>query len=454
MKYTCLLFISFFYVSLSIDISILNGEKLFNKYTPIIVNLLSKDTSQQTSNVDLICVIDISGSMTGEKILLVKESLKKLISLMTEKDRISIVLFNHQSFKILDLTYTTSENKIDIKNKINNIKAGGGTIIISGLTTAIDILKLDQLKNKDNKDYKNRIPAIILLSDGNDNNMDDNQLSQSFKEISRNLNLFFTVHTFGYGNDHDPKIMTKLAKIRDGSFYYVSEYNKVQDYFINVLGGCMSVISNYVKVNVNSIFPLKKVFGEEELYSYNLKDNHFDTEILQFISGKEYTYVFEVDLPENIHDGDKIFDVEVVYIDNNGKEIKENKDFYYQGKLEVLILEKANEEYVRSMTFETMKNAYNLRENNKGDDARKVLNDMKDFYVNNLKKKKKIKTKKLDDYIGEFDSSLKINDESFDSSVAATMMGSIREGQRKMGGQKLSFSNTLQKELMAQAGEL
>ena len=454
MKYTCLLFISFFYVSLSIDISVLSGEKLFNKYTPIIVNLLSKDTSQQTSNVDLICVIDISGSMTGEKILLVKESLKKLISLMTEKDRISIVLFNHQSFKILDLTYTTSENKIDIKNKINNIKAGGGTIIISGLTTAIDILKLDQLKNKDNKDYKNRIPAIILLSDGNDNNMDDNQLSQSFKEISRNLNLFFTVHTFGYGNDHDPKIMTKLAKIRDGSFYYVSEYNKVQDYFINVLGGCMSVISNYVKVNVNSIFPLKKVFGEEELYSYNLKDNHFDTEILQFISGKEYTYVFEVDLPENIHDGDKIFDVEVVYIDNNGKEIKENKDFYYQGKLEVLILEKANEEYVRSMTFETMKNAYNLRENNKGDDARKVLNDMKDFYVNNLKKKKKIKTKKLDDYIGEFDSSLKINDESFDSSVAATMMGSIREGQRKMGGQKLSFSNTLQKELMAQAGEL
>ena len=454
MKYTCLLFISFFYVSLSIDISILNGEKLFNKYTPIIVNLLSKDTSQQTSNVDLICVIDISGSMTGEKILLVKESLKKLISLMTEKDRISIVLFNHQSFKILDLTYTTSENKIDIKNKINNIKAGGGTIIISGLTTAIDILKLDQLKNKDNKDYKNRIPAIILLSDGNDNNMDDNQLSQSFKEISRNLNLFFTVHTFGYGNDHDPKIMTKLAKIRDGSFYYVSEYNKVQDYFINVLGGCMSVISNYVKVNVNSIFPLKKVFGEEELYSYNLKDNHFDTEILQFISGKEYTYVFEVDLPENIHDGDKIFDVEVVYIDNNGKEIKENKDFYYQGKLEVLILEKENEKYVRSMTFETMKNAYNLRENNKGDDARKVLNDMKDFYVNNLKKKKKIKTKKLDDYIGEFDSSLKFNDESFDSSVAATMMGSIREGQRKMGGQKLSFSNTLQKELMAQAGEL
>jgi Mg-chelatase subunit ChlD len=448
MKYTCLLLISFFYISLSIDISIFNGDKLFNKNTPIILNLFSKDTSQQTSNVDLICVIDVSGSMSGEKILLVKESLKKLISLMTEKDRISIVLFNHQAFKILDLTYTTSENKMDIKNKINNIKAGGGTIIISGLTTAIDILKLDQLKNKDNKDYKNRIPSIILLSDGNDNNMDDIQLSQSFKEITKNLNLFFTVHTFGYGSDHDPKIMTKLANIRDGSFYYVSEFNKVQSYFINVLGGCMSVISNYVKVNVNSIFPLKKVFGEEELYSYNFNINHFDTEILQFISGKEYTYVFEVDLPENINDGDKIFDVEVVYIDKNGKEIKENKDFYYQGKLEILILEKANEEYVRSMTFETMKNAFNLREKNKIDEARKTLNDMKTFYVNDLEKKN---IKKLNDYISKFDSSLNLmtNDELFNYDGEAIMMGNIREGQRKVGGSDLFYSNQLQKNLIA-----
>ena len=448
MKYTCLLLISFFYISLSIDISIFNGDKLFNKNTPIILNLFSKDTSQQTSNVDLICVIDVSGSMSGEKILLVKESLKKLISLMTEKDRISIVLFNHQAFKILDLTYTTSENKMDIKNKINNIKAGGGTIIISGLTTAIDILKLDQLKNKDNKDYKNRIPAIILLSDGNDNNMDDIQLSQSFKEITKNLNLFFTLHTFGYGSDHDPKIMNKLANIRDGSFYYVSEFNKVQNYFINVLGGCMSVISNYVKVNVNSIFPLKKVFGEEELYSYHFNTNHFDTEILQFISGKEYTYVFEVDLPDNMNDGDKIFDVEIVYVDNNGKEIKENKDFYYQGKLEVLILEKANEEYVRSMTFETMKNAFNLREKNKIDEARKTLNDMKTFYVNDLEKKN---IKKLNDYISKFDSSLNLmtNDDLFNYDGEAIMMGNIREGQRKVGGSDLFYSNQLQKNLIA-----
>ena len=34
------------------------------------------------------------------------------------------------------------------------------------------------------------------------------------------------------------------------------------------------------------------------------------------------------------------------------------------------------------------------------------------------------------------------------------MMGNIREGQRKMGGQKLAFSNAYQKDLMAKAAEL
>ena len=117
MKYSFLIFFIIFYFSYSIEINIFHGDKIFNKNTPIILNLLSQDTNEQKSNVDLICIIDISGSMNGNKILLVKESLKKLISLMTDKDRISIVLFNHQSFKILDLTYTTSSNKIEIINK-------------------------------------------------------------------------------------------------------------------------------------------------------------------------------------------------------------------------------------------------------------------------------------------------------------------------------------------------
>ena len=57
-----------------VNISILQGNKLFNENTPFIINLNSLDTINKKSNVDLICIIDISGSMKNQKLKLVKDS--------------------------------------------------------------------------------------------------------------------------------------------------------------------------------------------------------------------------------------------------------------------------------------------------------------------------------------------------------------------------------------------
>lgn len=44
--------------------------------------------------MDLICVIDDSGSMKGKKAQLVRKSLKYLLKIMNEDDRISLVKFD------------------------------------------------------------------------------------------------------------------------------------------------------------------------------------------------------------------------------------------------------------------------------------------------------------------------------------------------------------------------
>ena len=80
-----------------INISILQGNKLFNENTPFIINIMSPDIMNKKSNVDLICIIDISGSMKAQKLNLVKESLKSLILLMDSKDRLALILFNDKA---------------------------------------------------------------------------------------------------------------------------------------------------------------------------------------------------------------------------------------------------------------------------------------------------------------------------------------------------------------------
>ena len=80
-----------------IKISALKGDKLFNQNTPIIINLNSpeSESNEKKCNADLICVIDISGSMDGEKIELVRESLKILVEMMDKNDRLSLILFEY-----------------------------------------------------------------------------------------------------------------------------------------------------------------------------------------------------------------------------------------------------------------------------------------------------------------------------------------------------------------------
>ena len=201
-----------------IEISVIKGDKLFNQNTPFIINISSPDPdiNDKKSNADLICVIDTSSSMKGQKLYQVKESLKILIDLMDEKDRLALILFNRKASIYFNLEYITKEKKNLLKTEIDEIYTNRGTNILSGLEKAIEILKKE--KNEVNI---NRVFSVLLLSDGCDTYNNEIQLANSLKEMTKGFDLSFTLHTFGYGYYYDEKIMNKLANLRDGSFYFV-----------------------------------------------------------------------------------------------------------------------------------------------------------------------------------------------------------------------------------------
>ena len=59
----------------------------------------------------LISILDFSGSMADEPIDLVKESLKYLVKLMSDKDNLALVTFSNYSQIINKITKMTQENK-------------------------------------------------------------------------------------------------------------------------------------------------------------------------------------------------------------------------------------------------------------------------------------------------------------------------------------------------------
>ena len=368
-----------------IEISVLKGDKLFNENTPFVINITSPEPEidEKKCSADLICIIDVSGSMSGEKIELVKESLKILVDMMDKNDRLALVLFSSNAHIEFELNYLTDKTKGELKSKISEIRSGGGTNILSGLEQAVEILK----KEKTNTD--DRVSSLLLLSDGCDNYNDDVSLAEALKKLTKGMGLSFTLHTFGYGYDHDPKIMNKLANIRDGSFFLVEDYKKVGEYFVMVLGGCVSVISKkvdlYMKLLNNKESRLVKIFGEDNLFSYELKPDYFKTSMLQFICGKEYTFVLEVKVDDKtVKFGDELLDIEFTYEDiTEKKNITLKKTYKYE--LQDPQYLKANEEYIRSQVYDVLEKALKCRENSDNKEAKEMLEKMENWLKDNYK---------------------------------------------------------------------
>ena len=428
-----------------IEISAYKGDNLFNENTPFVINLFApeaeKEEDEKRVSADLICVIDISGSMEGEKIKLVKESLKILVDMMEEKDRIALVLFDQKAKLYFNLEYLTKENKDKLKAQIEKIEASGGTNIASGLQIAVEILKQQKNNPKDNEE---RSSTVLLLSDGCDNYLNDTQLGEKLKSLTKGANLSFTLNTFGYGYDHDPKIMNKLANLRDGSFFLVEDYNKVGEYFVSVLGGCISMISKNAQLDVkliNGNCKIVKIFGENNFYSYELNDFLFSTKMLQFISGKEYTFVLEIKVDESkIKPGDILLDINFNYDDILTKE-KKVINAKYKWELKDLNFGKANEEYIRSQTYDVLERAIKLRESDKVKEGQKLLKEMRDWLEKNYKGENKAFLEDIKKAEPMFENMM------YDQRGITYSTRQVRQMQSKRIGTYNLYSNSVQKRL-------
>jgi secreted protein with Ig-like and vWFA domain len=96
-----------------------------------------------------------------------------------------------------------------VKNAImNNIRSSGGTYIGSGLQMGIDLLRQRQTKNP--------LAAILLLTDGQDNEKHD------YTPLMQTLPEGVQCHTFGYGPDHTAALLVQLAQQGNGgTFTYI-----------------------------------------------------------------------------------------------------------------------------------------------------------------------------------------------------------------------------------------
>lgn len=163
-------------------------------------------------NVDMVIVLDRSGSMKGQKINDARQAVSNLLSRLTAKDRFALITYSDGVQFVSSLKPVTSEHRQQLATLIAGIREGGGTNLGAGLQAGINVLQ-------NGKEIGNA-RKLVLISDGLANKgITDAARLGAMAGIA--VEKEFAVSTVGVGNDFNEQLMTTIADRGAGNYYYL-----------------------------------------------------------------------------------------------------------------------------------------------------------------------------------------------------------------------------------------
>ena len=248
------------------------------------------DTERKPLNLTF--VIDVSGSMAdGNRLEIVKDSLKLLVDQLDERDTITIVTFSNDANLVL--RPTNGEEKRTILRAIKSLYPLNSTNADAGLS-----LGYKYASRMLNPDAVNR---IILCSDGvanTGNTSVDSMLD--YVQVYADQGITLTGIGVGMGNYNDV-LLEQLADNGDGNYYYVNDRDEAEDVFVINVISTMQVIAYDAKIQIDfnpEVVETYRLIGYEnrQIADEDFRDDTVDAG--EIGAGMTTTALYEVQLHE------------------------------------------------------------------------------------------------------------------------------------------------------------
>ena len=169
-------------------------------------------TANKVQPVDLVVVLDRSGSMNGRKLHDAKKAVINLLDHLTHQDRIAIITYSNGVEILSQLVHVNDSSRENLSSLVNRINSGGGTNLGGGLKNGIAALMQTSETDRQRK--------VILISDGLANHGITNP-AQLGAMAANGSEYNLAVSTVGVGYDFNEVLMTTIADHGAGNYHFL-----------------------------------------------------------------------------------------------------------------------------------------------------------------------------------------------------------------------------------------
>ena len=329
-------------------------------YMTVGLNSNIKESDFQRKKLNLVVVIDISGSMSSmfysyyydgfssenknkmksdddkkSKMEIANESVNILIDQLKADDRFGIVLFNEKATILKQIKLVSETDINSTKNLISEIKANGGTNLEAGYIESTKLL--EDYKNTIKSEYENR---IILITDAMPN-YGTTSTKDLLSYIKDNADNGIYTTFIGVGVDFNTDLIEKISDTKGANYYSVHNSKEFKERMGEQFEYMVTPLVFDLNLNFKSDdYNIEMVYGSDS--SEGQKENLMKVNTL-FPSktsekGEVKGGIVLVKLKEKRETKNGKVELEVSYKDRNGKEYKntqiinfdinKNEEFY------------------------------------------------------------------------------------------------------------------------------
>jgi|MudIll2142460700_1097286.scaffolds.fasta_scaffold00359_16 Ca-activated chloride channel family protein len=211
--------------------------------THLVVTLTAPKLDWETkrSPICIIPVIDVSGSMDGEKLEYAKQSALKLTEHLRPGDYCGLVTFSDDVYAIQAPVEMAQSTREELRLKIGALHAMSCTNFSGGMLQGLEWANKTELPD-------GMLVRVIMFTDGLANRgvSDQTGLLQLLQANRGKA----TLSAFGYGSDANQDLLATLAREGQGNYAFVKNPEDALTAFAKELGGLLSTYAQNLVVDL------------------------------------------------------------------------------------------------------------------------------------------------------------------------------------------------------------